>query len=243
VTRRRIEQEPAYVLHCYPYKESSLIVEAFARHRGRVGLLARGARRARSSVRGLLLAFHPLRLSWSAGAELGTLSGVEWSGGHRALAGVALMCGFYVNELLLRLLPREDAHEMLYDAYGATLARLADGEDPAALLRGFELRLLRELGYAPPLEHVAGSGARVEAGKRYVYAPERGPLELTEEGRQGLADELTVSGQTLLDMSQDEFERPETREESRRLMRHLIGARLAGQALHTSAILRELQDL
>jgi len=241
--RRRIEQEPAFVLHCYPYKESSLIVEAFTRHRGRVGLLARGARRARSAVRGLLLAFHPLRLSWSTGGELGTLGGVEWSGGQPALAGLALMCGFYVNELVLRLLPREDAHEALFDAYGATLSRLADGEDPAALLRGFELSLLRELGYAPPLEHVAGSGTRVEAGKRYVYAPERGPLELTEQVREGLPDELTVSGQTLLDMSRAEFARPETREESRRLMRHLIGARLAGQTLHTSAILRELRDL
>ncbi|MGD9952076.1 MAG: DNA repair protein RecO [Burkholderiales bacterium] len=243
MTRRRIEQEPAFVLHCYPYKESSLIVEAFTRHRGRVGLLARGARRPRSAVRGLLLAFHPLRLSWSAGAELGTLGAVEWSGGQRALEGLALMCGFYVNELVLRLLPREDSHETLFDAYGATLGRLADGEEPAALLRGFELSLLRELGYAPPLEHLAGSGARVEAGKRYVYAPERGPLELTEQGREGLPNEFTVSGQTLLDMARAEFARPETREESRRLMRHLIGARLAGQALHTSAILRELRDL
>lgn len=243
MTRRRIEQEPAFVLHCYPYKESSLIVEAFARHRGRVGLLARGARRSRSAVRGMLLAFHPLRLSWSASAELGTLTGVEWAGGQRALSGLALMCGFYVNELVLRLLPREDAHESLFDAYAATLARLADGDDPAALLRGFELRLLRELGYAPPLEHVAGSGARVEAGKHYVYAPERGPLELPGEAREGPQDGLTVSGQTLLDMAQDEYGRPETREESRRLMRHLIGIRLAGQALHTSAILRELQEL
>ena len=243
MTRRRIEQEPAFVLHCYPYKESSLIVEAFTRHRGRVGLLARGARRPRSAVRGLLLAFHPLRLSWSAGAELGTLGGVEWSGGQPALAGLVLMCGFYVNELVLRLLPREDAHEALFDAYGETLGRLADGEDPAALLRGFELSLLRELGYAPPLEHLAGSGAQVEPGKRYVYAPERGPLELTGQVGEGLPDELTVSGQTLLDMSRADFARPETREDSRRLMRHLIGARLAGQTLHTSAILRELRDL
>src|SRR6185369_902665 len=127
--KRRAELEPGYVLHAYPYKETSLIVEAFTRRHGRVGLLARGARRPRSAMRGVLLAFHPLRLSWSASAELGTLVSVEWGGGQKSLAGIGLMCGFYINELLLRLLPREDPHELLYDAYGSSLARLAAGED------------------------------------------------------------------------------------------------------------------
>src|ERR1700674_2757272 len=113
--KRRAEHEPGYVLHTYPYKETSLIVEAFTRRFGRVSLLARGARRPRSAMRGILLSFHPLRLTWSASAELGTLIGAEWSGGWseglRPLSGRGLMCGFYVNELILRLLPREDAHE------------------------------------------------------------------------------------------------------------------------------------
>jgi DNA repair protein RecO (recombination protein O) len=165
--RRRTEQEPAFVLHSYPYKESSLIVEAFTRHRGRVGLLARGARRPRSAIRGTLLAFHPLRLSWSASAELGTLITAEWAGGQPALSGLALMCGFYLNELLLRLLPREDAHEALFDAYAAAVARLGAGEEPSALLRAFELRMLRELGYAPPLDRDAGSGTPVRPDERY----------------------------------------------------------------------------
>jgi DNA repair protein RecO (recombination protein O) len=241
--RRRTEHEPAFVLHSYPYKESSLIVEAFTRHRGRVGLLARGARRPRSAIRGTLLSFHPLRLSWSASAELGTLVAAEWEGGQPALSGMALMCGFYVNELLLRLLPREDAHEALFDVYAGAIARLGAGDEPAGVLRGFELRLLSELGYAPPLDRDAGSGAPVQPGTRYAYLPERGPLARPGAGPGAGEDDFTVSGQTLLDLSRGDFTRQETREESRRLMRRLIAARLAGQTLHTSDMLRELQDL
>jgi DNA repair protein RecO (recombination protein O) len=241
VTRRRTDREPAFVLHSYPYKESSLIVEVFARHRGRVGLLARGARRPRSAIRGVLLAFHPLRLSWSASAELGTLTGAEWSGGQPALSGQGLMCGFYLNELLLKLLPREDAHERLFDAYAESLARLAAGQDHAAVLRGFERRLLTELGYAPLLERDAATGLPVQAAVRYVYEPERGPL--ASGGERADAPAMTVSGQTLLDMACDDYARRETREEARRLMRWLIGARLGAQPLHTREVLLELQEL
>jgi len=241
--RRRTEHEPGFVLHSYPYKESSLIVEAFTRHRGRVGLLARGARRPRSAIRGTLLAFHPLRLSWSAATELGTLTAAEWAGGQPALSGIALMCGFYLNELLLRLLPRDDAHEALFDAYAAAVARLGAGDEPAALLRAFELRMLRELGYAPPLDRDAGSGTLVRADERYTYVPERGPLTLAGAGAGSVDSDFTVSGQTLLDMSREDFTRQETRDEARRLMRRLIAARLSGQTLHTSDMLRELQDL
>jgi DNA repair protein RecO (recombination protein O) len=241
--RHRAEQEPAFVLHSYPYKESSLIVEAFTRHRGRVGLLARGARRPRSAIRGTLLAFHPLRLSWSASAELGTLIAAEWAGGQPALSGMALMCGFYVNELLLRLLPREDAHEALFDAYALAVMRLGAGVEPSGLLRGFELRMLRELGYAPPLDRDAGSGLPVQPEARYAYVPERGPLALADAGPGEADTEFTVSGRTLLDMSREDFTRQETRDEARRLMRRLIAVRLSGQTLHTSDMLRELQDL
>jgi len=240
--RRRTEQESGFVLHSYPYKETSLIVEAFTRHHGRLGLIARGARRPRSAIRGTLLAFHPLRLSWSASAELGTLIVAEWAGGQAALSGMGLMCGFYMNELLLRLLPREDAHEALFDAYATAVARLGAGDEPGALLRGFELRMLRELGYAPPLDREAGNGTPVQAEMRYAYLPERGPLALAGPSS-GAQTEFTVSGQTLLDMSRDDFTRQETRDEARRLMRRLITARLAGQTLHTSDMLRELQDL
>src|SRR3982750_4034943 len=102
--RKRAEQEPGYVLHTYPYKETSLIVEVFARRFGRVALLARGARRPRSAMRGVLLSFQALSLSWSASAELGNLIAAEWAAALRPLRGRGLMGGFYLNELLLRLL-------------------------------------------------------------------------------------------------------------------------------------------
>lgn len=244
MTKRRADLEPAFVLHAYPYKETSLIVEVFSRRFGRVGLLARGARRPRSAMRGVLLAFHPLRLTWSASAELGTLLSAEWAGGQSALAGPGLMCGFYINELLLRLMPREDPHETLFDAYEQTMAQLSamgvtrTTHREAALLRAFERRMLAELGYAPVLDHDAASGAAIDAAKRYAYEPERGPVE-TSRGN----GDTVISGRTLLDMAADNYDDARTRDEARRLMRALIAERLGGQVLHTRAVLSELQDL
>jgi len=236
--KRRAELEPGYVLHSYPYKETSLIVEAFTRAHGRVGLLARGARRPRSAMRGVLLAFHPLQLTWSASAELGTLMNVEWGGGRNTLSGIALMCGFYVNELLLRLLPRDDPHEHLFDAYAAALESLSLGKGQAPVLRSFERRMLAELGYAPVLDRDAANGAAIEPAKHYAYEPERGPVETPR--RDG---DSVISGSTLLDMAADNYENARTREQARRLMRVLIADRLGGQDLHTRAVLSELQDL
>lgn len=245
--KRRAEHEAGFVLHAYPYKETSLIVEAFTHRFGRVGLLARGARRPRSTMRGVLLAFHPLRLTWSASAELGTLIAAEWGGGQAFLSGTGLMCGFYVNELLLRLLPRDDPHEALFDAYGQTLARLSAGAAlalpnagvvQASILRGFERRMLAELGYAAVLDRDAANGAQIEATKHYAYEAERGVVET----RRSDGDSV-FSGRTLLDMAADNYDNARTREEARRLMRALIAERLGGQALHTRAVLSELQDL
>ena len=236
--KRRAEHEPGYVLHAYPYKETSLIVEAFTRRFGRVGLLARGARRPRSAMRGVLLAFHPLGMTWSASAELGTLISAEWGGGRASLSGIGLMCGFYINELLLRLLPRDDPHEALFDAYGRALERLAGGDAQAAVLRGFERRMLAELGYAPVLDRDASSGAQIDAAKHYAYEAERGPVETRRTD-----GDSVISGRTLIDMAADDYASARTREEARRLMRTLIAERLGGQALHTRAVLAELQDL
>jgi DNA repair protein RecO (recombination protein O) len=237
--KRRIDHEPGYVLHTYAYMETSLIVEAFTRSHGRVAVLARGARRPRSAMRGVLLSFHPLRLGWSSSGELGNLISAEWSGAIQALSGRGLMCGFYLNELLLRLLPRDDAHEALFDFYGEALRGLSAGAEQGAVLRSFEKRLLAELGYAPLLEREAASGAPIEPERRYVYEPDRGPML----SKNSSSTEITVSGQTLLDLAADQFARPETRDEARLLLRALIGERLHGQVLHTRTVLRELSDL
>jgi len=236
--KRRADQEPGYVLHTYPYKETSLIVEAFTRGHGRVAVLARGARRPRSAMRGVLLSFHALRLGWSGAGELATLMQTEWAGGAQLLGGRGLMCGFYLNELLLRLLAREDPHEALFDHYDDALLRLAVETDFASILRNFEKRMLAELGYAPLLEHDAASRP-IDPAARYVYEPERGPMLLSNS----ISKEASVSGQTLLDVAADDYQRLETRDEARALMRALIAQRLHGQELHTRAILRDLSDL
>ncbi len=235
--KRRADQQPGFVLHSYPYRETSLIVEAFTRRFGRLALLARGARRPRSAMRGVLLSFQPLRLGWSGG-ELANLVSAEWAAALQPLAGLALMCGFYLNELILRLVPREDPHEGLFDAYAESLARLSVGAPHAAVLRSFERRLLAELGYAPLLEHDAASRP-IDPARLYVYEPDRGPAPANGAA----SGELAVSGRTLLDMAKDDYTRPETRDEARALMRALIGERLHGQSLYTRAVLLELNGL
>jgi len=237
MSKRRIDHEPGYVLHTYPYKETSLIVEAFTRRFGRVALLARGARRPRSAMRGVLLSFHPLRFSWSGSADLANLRDAEWAGGVPLLGGRGLMCGFYVNELLLRLLPRDDPHESLFDVYAGALAGLAS-QEVSAVLRDFEKRLLAELGYAPLLETDAASHP-IDPERLYSYEPDRGPVPANGSR----AGQVVVSGRTLLDVAAGDYARAETRDEARILMRVLIGERLHGQSLHTRSILMELNEL
>src|SRR5688500_7866145 len=138
---RRAQAEQAYVLHSYPYRESSLLLETFTRPYGRVTMVARGARRPRSALRGVLQAFQPVSLAWFGKGEVRTLLRAEWQGGLGLLQGEALMCGFYLNELLMRLMPREDPHEALFERYQQALSALAatgKGEASPAVLRAFE---------------------------------------------------------------------------------------------------------
>jgi DNA repair protein RecO (recombination protein O) len=235
----RAEAQPGYVLHRYPYRETSLVIEAFTRDHGRLALVARGARRQKSALRGVLLAFQPLLLSWSGRNELRTLTGVEWHGPYAPLKGRALVCGFYLNELLLKLLARDDPHERLFAVYAETLAALARGGSEAAILRRFEVGLLRELGYAVTLDRDVASGAPIERGQRYVYLVERGPVAAAP----GVAPGIELTGQTLLDMQSGDYSNSVTQQQSKALMRALINHYLGGQTLHTRQLLRELYEL
>jgi len=174
--RQRQDAQPAFVLHTYPFRETSLVVEVFTRNAGRIGLVARGARRPRSALRGLLMAFQPLLLSWAGRSELRTLHKAEWQGGIPQLRGVELMCGFYLNELLLKFLARDDPHDALFTVYHDAIVALAQRLEPAATLRRFEKHLLKELGYALTLDREADTGRPVEPQKRYTYVIERGPV-------------------------------------------------------------------
>lgn len=234
----RFDDEPAYVLHSYPFRETSLVVEVLTRHHGRVALVARGARRPKSAVRGVLQSFQPILLSWFGGHELKTLHKAEWQGGMTPPQGMGLICGFYLNELLLKLTAREDPHERLFDYYTQTLAELVETTDFAGVLRRFERRLMEELGYALVLEHEAGSEHAIQPGNDYRYVPERGPVPASEA-----ANGVQLRGKTLLDMARDDYSDAVTQQQGKQLMRALINHYLGEQTLHTRQLLRDLQAL
>ncbi len=238
-SKQRIQDEPSFVLHSYPFRETSLVLEVFSRQHGRVPLVARGARRPRSVLRGLLMNFQPLTLSWFGKHELRTLHGAEWQGGQPQLRGTALMCGFYLNELLLNLMARDDPHQSLFDYYQQTLQRLAQEEDHAFTLRCFEKHLLQELGYALTLDKEAGSGKPVMPEENYRFILERGAVAETHDATQG----MPVSGKTLLDMAADDYRDANSARQSKQLMRMLLDHHLAGKTLHTRELMRDLQKL
>src|SRR5512139_157795 len=237
--QHRLEDEPAFVLHSYPFRETSLIIEVFSRHHGLLPLVARGARRPRAALRGVLMSFQPLSLSWFGKNELRTLHSAEWQGGQPQLQGTALMCGFYLNELLLNLMVRDDPHEQLFDYYQLTLQRLAHGADLAATLRCFEKHLLQELGYALMLGREADSGAAIDPALPYRYMIERGALRDSGEQQAG----MPISGKTLLDMAADDYSDAQSARQGKQLMRMLLNHHLGGKMLHTRELIKDLTKL
>ena len=235
--RHKVDGQPAFVLHTYPFRETSLIVEVFTRDYGRVALLARGARRPRSALRGLLLAFQPLELAWAGKGEVQTLMKTEWQGGQPLLAGKALFCAYYLNELLMHLLPREDAHARLFSVYAETLRRFADRLKESDL-RCFERALLQELGYGLTLENDA-RGVSIDVAGHYTYEIEHGPVKLQRPG----SSALSVSGKTLIDLAHEDFSDPRSLLEAKQLMRTLIAHYTGGKGLETRRIFMELQEL
>jgi DNA repair protein RecO (recombination protein O) len=229
--------QPVYVLHTYPFKETSLVVELFSLQFGRIAAVAKGARRPHSAMRGMLQSFQLLEGAWSGKNELKTLHSLDWSAGLTLIKGEALMCGFYMNELLLRLLPREDAHENLFAYYQATLNTLATSPDLAITLRRFELKLLQEMGYAVPLQ-IDENDAPIDANKNYRYEAEYGACDLntTKNGVQ-------LSGKTMLDMARDDYADATTQSQSKQLMRYLLAYYLGDKPLHTRQLLIDLQGL
>jgi DNA repair protein RecO (recombination protein O) len=236
--RQRIDGAAAFLLHAHPYSETSLVLDVFARDHGRLAVLARGARRPRSALRGVLLAFQPLELGWFGGGEVKTLAKAEWVGGLPLLQGKSLLLGYYLNELLLKMLPREDAHPTLFDAYGAALAALAGGATETAELRRFEKALLRELGYGLALDRLANSDEAVQPDGLYEYQIERGVVEAV-----GVPPRLTFLGKTLLDLAADDYSDPRTLAESKLLMRQLMSYYLGSQTLQSRRVFVELQEL
>jgi len=239
--QNRMQDELVFVLHSHPYRETSLLLDVFSRQHGRLAVVARGARRPHSALRGVLMSFQPVSLSWFGKGEVRTLHSAEWQGGQPYLQGTALMCGFYLNELLINLLARDDAHIPLFDYYRAALYRLAHETDHAASLRCFEKHLLQELGYALELAKEAGGGQPVQAGLDYRYVVEHGAVR--ESGMSGEQAGFPVSGKTLLAMAADDYSDPLTAQQSKQLMRTLLNHQLDGKVLHTRELIKDLQKL
>lgn len=234
--------QPVYVLHTYPFKETSLVVELFSQQFGRIAAVAKGARRPHSAMRGMLQSFQILDGAWSGKNELKTLHSLDWSAGLTLLKGEALMCGFYMNELLLRLLPREDAHENLFAYYNETLKNLATDDNLAITLRRFELKLLQEMGYAVPLL-IDENDAPIEAAKTYRYEAEYGAYVLGDIKIGMQKNGVQLSGKTMLDMSRDDYADVATQNQSKQLMRYLLAHYLGEKPLHTRQLLIDLQGL
>jgi len=234
----RIAAQPCFVLHSYPYKETSLIVDVFSRDYGRVALIAKGAKRPHSKLRGVLQTFQPLSVSWSGRAEVRTLTAAEWIGGLLPLEKSALLCGFYLNELLVKLLARDDPHPVLFDHYVATLNQLAHNEPAPIVLRKFERALLKETGVGGNFTVCTITSRPVQFDEIYVIDPERGPRPAHP------ADNTPrVTGKTLLDMEQEDYTDNTTQTQSKFLMRYLLAHHLGGVPLNTRQILIDLMQL
>ncbi|MGK5023780.1 DNA repair protein RecO [Janthinobacterium sp. RB2R34] len=234
----RVTGQPAFVLHSYSHKETSLIIDVLTRDFGRIALVAKGAKRPHSQLRGVLQTFQPLQAGWTGKSELRILTSAEWVGGMLPLEKTALLCGFYLNELLVRLLARDDPHPVLFDHYVATLNQLAHNEPAPIVLRKFERALLKETGVAADLVRCTGTRQPVQAGQVYVVDPERGP-------RPAQAGDAwpRITGKTLLDMECEDYADAATQAQSKTLMRFLLAHQLGGATLNTRQMLIDLMQL
>ena len=222
--------EAGYILHARPWRDTSLLLEVVLRESGRRGVIARGAR-SNMRQRGRLQPFRPLWLELAGRGELAQLRSVEEMHALPALRGRVLACGYYLNELLMRLLPRDDAHPELFDAYARALAALACGASEAPVLRGFEKELLEQLGWAPDwlltqadLPVQAELFYRVEAGQGITPCL---PL-----------DASAIRGESLLHLAEQRFEHPASAREIRRVLHHLLAPYLGSKPLQSRELLK-----
>lgn len=232
----RIHNQPAWLLHHRPFRDTSRILDVLSRDHGRLSLVARGARSGKSRLKGVLRPFLPLSLSWAGRGELGTLTGAELHDAPISLAGDALMSGYYVNELLLKLSHRHDPQPEVFLLYGRTIERLAGTTLPAPLLREFELDLLNLLGYGLDLEHDAHSGEAILPDASYEFRAAQGAVPV--ERRSG---PMVFAGDELLATRNRDFTAPGALKAANRLLRGVIAYHLDGRELATRKVMRDLR--
>lgn len=242
MTRRaRVQQQPAFLLHHRPYRDTSRILELYTEEHGRLSLFARGARGGRNGWAALLRPFTPLLVSYTgdSAGEAGTLTGVEAAPGPAALPAARVLSGFYLNELMLKLLPRAEPQPDLYAIYAGALVALAGDEDEARTLRLFEKRLLDALGYGVDYTRVEASGEQVRGETYYRVRPERG-VEAEADGSDGAHVYL---GRHLLAVAAEELNDPATLGAARSLLQAALAGPLDGRPLGSRTVARALRDL
>lgn len=244
--------QPAYVLHSTPYRDTSMLLEVFTPGHGRIGLVARGVRTAKSRLRGVLQPFRPLLISWHSKGDLGTLTtaevNVEEGGAATCLGGRALMSGFYLNELLMRLLHRHDPHPASFHSYYIALRKLVPAENDVMLqqaLRIFEKELLRDIGYGLVLDRDVMTGEPITAEGMYRYHLEKGPERMECATAAPLANTLGIvlHGRTLLGLAHNELDGGDVLQEAKKLLRKLLAVRLGRQPLRSRELYNEMRAI
>ncbi|MEL7296515.1 MAG: DNA repair protein RecO [Pseudomonadota bacterium] len=234
----RIKLQPCWVLHRRDFRDSSQIIEVFSRDYGRLAMVARGVKRPKSRYRGLLQPFCALNLSWVAGRELATMSDAETGAATMSpLMNDALMCGFYLNELMLKLTHRFDPHPELFALYAEAIRRLSGHQNLAAILREFEWHFLREIGFGIDLSGEAETGAPLQADQRYCVAVDQGVIVAGSEDR----DNDTYSGEILIAIDRFDWQQPATLAAAKRILGRAIDRQLDGKTLHSRRIVREMR--
>jgi DNA repair protein RecO (recombination protein O) len=237
---RRVQLQPAYVLHHRPYRDTSRILELFTRDYGRVSVFARGARGARkagAALTSILQPFNRLLVSWSGKGEAGQLTAAEFDGAMSTLPADRLVSGFYLNELLLKLFARHDSHPDVFALYNSTLDALKVDADGVRSLRLFEKRLLDALGYGLALDRDAESDRPLDARYAYRYRLDKGALRID-----GVAEGVDIfSGRTLLAVAREDFADPAVCAEARVLLRAALDLCLEGKELRTRQVMLALR--
>jgi DNA repair protein RecO (recombination protein O) len=236
---RRVALQPAFLLHHRDYSDSSRIVELFTREHGRISLFAKGARRPKSPFRPLLQPFMPLLVSWSGSIDGGQLTGAELAGEAVSVPAQRLMSGFYLNELLLRLTPRGEPVQDVFDVYALTLETLRSNGPEQAALRSFEKELLGQLGYGLDLARDAESGEPLSADRYYHFIPGVGLRVAEQPG--GATDPFR--GSELIDLGLGRLETAETLRAAKRLLRSALEHCLEGRGLHSREVMRALRRM
>ena len=210
-------------------------MEVFTREFGRLTLIAKGCKRKKTQPQGLFLPFKPLLIGWAGKGEMPILTGIEQPGFTPPLSGTRISCGYYINELILKLLHRHDAHEALFEKYQEQMLALTDHQDPFVVLRIFEKYLLREIGFGLILDHDVKTGAAIRHDMNYRYFPEKGPaLAASHEND-------IISGSTLIALDKEQFRTREEQRQASWLTRYLIALQLNGKSLRTRRVIREMK--